>query len=701
MNRSEVMSRVGLLLCTIGIAWSSGTSPAQDPVFNFNAADSPAELYADVWADDLADATWWDTDTRTSSGFYTPFTFSGGTVDWGNTLNIVARDQLVRTSANPLVRLDGDGTQHISIAWKGFDILSVSDTGDYYGYADADVFSTLYLMLDGLIPNQAYTIFYQWTAEGVADEEHEAVQEDPAYAAGWLQFDVGGFGPGLAFNRAVDNLGTAPQAIFLAESGAFDVHSGGTSLPVVIDVGAMAYCDFQDPNPEDLVLTIFRGTLNLFIFGEPIPGIIISEVVDGDLGTDGNPKFVELTNCGYFDWTFSSSDFLAIYFDGSSTAGAVVDLGGIALAVGDSYVIASSQNNGSAQYQAAYGDNADLYVDLPFGDGNDVYSLESGPDVIDTYGIIGVNGTLEDWWYEDGCAYSKPCRAPNHGIFDADDWRIGGPDSLAGLSDVECIAKLRARTTPKKHGCFCEYTAIFYDNFEIDRGWSTESDPGVTGGEWERGVPIDDPYWAYDPVSDSDGSGQCYLTENAPGDSDVDNGAVRLTSPTIDMSGGEITISYDYYLNLSDPTGSVDRLLVEIDSNNGAGPWTEIAVHDTSGVLSWRPHVITQADLYALGVTMTPTMKVRFTANDADPQSVVEAGVDNFLVTGMICGPPPFCFGDLDGDFDVDLADLAQLLSNYGMSAGARYVDGDLDVDRDVDLSDLAALLAVYGTTCP
>ena len=58
------------------------------------------------------------------------------------------------------------------------------------------------------------------------------------------------------------------------------------------------------------------------------------------------------------------------------------------------------------------------------------------------------------------------------------------------------------------------------------------------------------------------------------------------------------------------------------------------------------------------------------------------------------------CLGDLDGDNDIDLADLAQLLANYGTTSGATYEDGDLDGDGDVDLSDLAALLAVYGTAC-
>jgi hypothetical protein len=58
------------------------------------------------------------------------------------------------------------------------------------------------------------------------------------------------------------------------------------------------------------------------------------------------------------------------------------------------------------------------------------------------------------------------------------------------------------------------------------------------------------------------------------------------------------------------------------------------------------------------------------------------------------------CDGDLDGDNDVDLSDLAILLANYGMTEGATYENGDLDGDGDVDLNDLAALLAVYGTSC-
>lgn len=53
--------------------------------------------------------------------------------------------------------------------------------------------------------------------------------------------------------------------------------------------------------------------------------------------------------------------------------------------------------------------------------------------------------------------------------------------------------------------------------------------------------------------------------------------------------------------------------------------------------------------------------------------------------------------GDINGDNVVDLADLAELLANYGDGSP---VAGDLDNDGDVDLTDLAQLLANYGSNC-
>lgn len=68
------------------------------------------------------------------------------------------------------------------------------------------------------------------------------------------------------------------------------------------------------------------------------------------------------------------------------------------------------------------------------------------------------------------------------------------------------------------------------------------------------------------------------------------------------------------------------------------------------------------------------------------------SGSFTFTVGGVVCP------GDVDGDNDVDLSDLATLLSQFG-STGSGF-SGDLDHDGDVDLSDLATLLANFGQVC-
>jgi hypothetical protein len=59
----------------------------------------------------------------------------------------------------------------------------------------------------------------------------------------------------------------------------------------------------------------------------------------------------------------------------------------------------------------------------------------------------------------------------------------------------------------------------------------------------------------------------------------------------------------------------------------------------------------------------------------------------------------PACVGDLDGDGDTDLSDLAELLAAYGTSEGDPGYNpaADFDASGTVDLSDLAYLLADYG----
>jgi len=70
--------------------------------------------------------------------------------------------------------------------------------------------------------------------------------------------------------------------------------------------------------------------------------------------------------------------------------------------------------------------------------------------------------------------------------------------------------------------------------------------------------------------------------------------------------------------------------------------------------------------------------------------------------------PLPGCErADIDpaggGDCDVDLTDLAVLLSNFGITSGATRDQGDIDPaagDGDVDLTDLALMLSDFGAVC-
>ncbi len=63
-----------------------------------------------------------------------------------------------------------------------------------------------------------------------------------------------------------------------------------------------------------------------------------------------------------------------------------------------------------------------------------------------------------------------------------------------------------------------------------------------------------------------------------------------------------------------------------------------------------------------------------------------------------------WCYADIaGGDCLVDLADLATLLANYGVTSGATHYMGDISPfggDGAVDLADLAEMLAEYGDDC-
>jgi hypothetical protein len=201
---------------------------------------------------------------------------------------------------------------------------------------------------------------------------------------------------------------------------------------------------------------------------------------------------------------------------------------------------------------------------------------------------------------------------------------------------------------------FTSTVTLVNDTFETNTGWTVGPDSATTGG-WVRVNPVGT---TAQPEDDhTPGAGQvCWVTGQGSvgggvGDADIDGGQVFLTSPAFDLSAvGDATVSYwRWYSNGTSASPYSDVFRVQVSTNNGS-LWTAA---ETVGPANspdtnpgWR---FASWSLSSLGLTPTSQVKVRFIAEDAGAGSLVEAAVDDFMITGLQCvaGPQPCGPADL------------------------------------------------------
>lgn len=235
-----------------------------------------------------------------------------------------------------------------------------------------------------------------------------------------------------------------------------------------------------------------------------------------------------------------------------------------------------------------------------------------------------------------------------------------------------------------------DITIIFEDDFETHKAWIEFG--SASDGRWQRGVPVGDGSNG-DPTSDFDGSGQCYLTGNEAGDSDVDDGTAILISPMIDLAGKYAKLSYArWYSNDAGNSPHTDRMNIYISSNGGAN-WLALEtvgpITEASG--GWYQMTFWVNDY----ITPTEEVKIRFIASDYNQESVVEAAIDAISIEIFTCWKPYSC-GDVDESEAVDIDDVVFLV-NFIFAGGPSpepLEAGDADCSGDVDIDDVVFIIA-------
>jgi Zn-dependent metalloprotease len=178
-----------------------------------------------------------------------------------------------------------------------------------------------------------------------------------------------------------------------------------------------------------------------------------------------------------------------------------------------------------------------------------------------------------------------------------------------------------------------QQTVVFSDDFETNKGWTTNPNgtDTATTGQWERGDPeptnSGGPKQLGTTVSGVNDLVTGRLAGISSGAFDIDGGVTSIQSPPITLPGtGTLTLSFSYYLAHGSNSSSADFLRVKIVGSTTVQVLEELgAANNDDG--AW---ITGTASLNAFA---GQTVRILIEAADASTASLVEAAVDDVLVT--------------------------------------------------------------------
>jgi carboxypeptidase T len=177
-------------------------------------------------------------------------------------------------------------------------------------------------------------------------------------------------------------------------------------------------------------------------------------------------------------------------------------------------------------------------------------------------------------------------------------------------------------------------TTVYSDNFETATGWATNPNgtDTATTGAWERGNPADTnssgPKQLGTTVSGSNDLVTGAAAGASAGDFDIDGGVTSIRSPAITLpSTGTLTLTFSQYLAYGSNASSADFLRVSIVHSGG-----------TTVVFSRTGAAVDTDAVWAAGTAnLTPyagqSVRILIEAADASTASLVEAGIDDVVIT--------------------------------------------------------------------